>query len=65
MSTARPGQRLQSGERARELGLTDYFGGDGICLIEWAENIKDVLPENCKKVTIKRISDSNREIICE
>lgn len=57
--------RLNSGAQAQALGLTDYFEGDGVCLIEWAENIKDVLPEGCKKVTIKRISTANREIICE
>ena len=57
--------RLQSGAQAAELGLTDYFEGNGVCLIEWAENIKDVLPDNCKKVTIKRISAVNREIVCE
>ncbi len=57
--------RLKSGAQAVELGLTDYFDGDGVCLIEWAENIKDVLPKNCKKVTIKRVSQLNREIISE
>ena len=57
--------RLKSGEQAVELGLTDYFDGNGVCLIEWAENIKDVLPKNCKRVTIKRITASNREIISE
>ena len=57
--------RLRSGAQAVELGLTDYFAGNGVCLIEWAENIKDVLPKNCKKVTIKRITALNREIISE
>ena len=57
--------RLKSGAQAVELGLTDYFEGDGVCLIEWAENIKDVLPKNCKRVTIKRITAANREIISE
>jgi len=57
--------RLTSGAQATALGLTDYFEGDGICLIEWAENIKDVLPEKCKTVTIKRISAANREIFYE
>lgn len=57
--------RLKNGAQATELGLTDYFDGDGICLIEWAENIKDVLPKDCKTVTIKRIKTANREIICE
>lgn len=57
--------RLSSGAQAESLGLTDYFNGNGVCLIEWAENISDVLPENCKTVTIKKISTENREIICE
>ncbi len=55
--------RLSSGNQAVNLGLTDYFEADGICLIEWAENIKSVLPENCKKVTIKSIGDNKRIII--
>ena len=57
--------RLTSGAQAESLGLTDYFGGNGVCLIEWAENIADVLPEECKKVTVKIIGTLNREIICE
>lgn len=57
--------RLKNGAEAEKLGLTDYFNGKGVCLIEWSENIADVLPENCKSVTIKKISTVNREIICE
>ena len=57
--------RLSSGAEAEKLGLTDYFGGKGVCVIEWAENIADVLPKGCKRVTIKKISIVNREIICE
>ncbi len=54
--------RLSCGEDAAMLGLTDYFGGDNVCLIEWAENIKDVLPENCKTVKITKISSDERKI---
>ncbi len=57
--------RLSNGAEAEKLGLTDYFGGKGVCVIEWAENIADVLPKGCKRVTIKKISSVNREIICE
>ncbi len=55
--------RLSSGEDAEFLGLTDYFNGKNICLIEWATNIADVLPENCKTVKIEKISQSQRKII--
>lgn len=57
--------RLSCGAQAERLGLTDYFYSDGICVIEWAQNIKDVLPENCKRITIKKLSENEREIICE
>ena len=54
--------RLSSGEDAELLGLTDYFNGKNICFIEWAENIQDVVPENCKKVTIEKIDENQRKI---
>ena len=54
--------RLSGGVQAEALGLTDYFYGGGVCLIEWAENIVDVLPENCKIVNIKKLGEGEREI---
>lgn len=55
--------RLSCGEDAERLGLTDYFGGDNFCFIEWAENIEDVLPDNYKTVKIEKISPDERRII--
>ena len=55
--------RLSCGEDAERLGLTDYFNGNNICLIEWAENIEDVLPDKVKTVTIERIDQGTRKII--
>lgn len=55
--------RLSSGMQAEALGLCDYFYGNGVCLVEWAENIADVLPENCKHVTINKREGDVREII--
>ena len=54
--------RLSSGEDAEFLGLTDYFGMDNICLIEWAQNIKEVLPKNAKVVDIKKVEQTKRVI---
>ena len=54
--------RLSSGEDAELLGLTDYFNGDNICFIEWAENIADALPKNCKKVVIEKVDQTTRKI---
>ena len=54
--------RLSCGEDAERLGLTDYFGGDNICLIEWAENILDALPDQVKTVRIEKIGEDKRNI---
>lgn len=55
--------RLSCGEDAERLGLTDYFNGNNVCIIEWAENIEDVLPDNVKTVKILKISENERKII--
>lgn len=57
--------RLKSGAEAEALGLCDYFYADGVCLIEWAENISDVLPENVITVTIEKTGDKERKISYE
>ena len=53
--------RIESVEQAERLGLADYFDM-GICLIEWAQNIAPLLPKNFKRVSIKKISETEREI---
>lgn len=57
--------RFSCGAQAEGLGLCDYFYGDGVCLIEWARNIADVLPENCKQVNIEKVDENTRRISCE
>ena len=54
--------RIESPEQAEALGLADYFDMGGICVIEWAQNIAPLLPENCKRVTIKKLGGNAREI---
>ncbi len=55
--------RLSSGEDAEALGLLDYLYLDGVCVLEWSNNIKDVLPKNCKTITIIKIDETTRKII--
>ena len=57
--------RLSSGEDAEALGLTDYFYADGICAIEWSENIADALPQSVKIVRIEKTGETARTIILE
>ena len=37
--------RLQHHDEIIELGLEEYLEGDGICIIEWAERMLEMLPE--------------------
>lgn len=46
--------RIGDIEEMEEIGYDDYFFGEGICLIEWAELIGDILPEKRIEVTIEK-----------
>jgi tRNA threonylcarbamoyladenosine biosynthesis protein TsaE len=44
------------------LGCDEYFYGDGICLIEWADRVADYLPENRFEVHLKhRFLEGNED----
>jgi len=43
-----------SPEEADELGLDDYFYGDGVSLVEWASRIDELMPVERLQVTIAR-----------
>lgn len=57
--------RLTSGEDAESLGLTDYFYAGGICVVEWSENIADVIPNGAIRVTIEKRGETQRSIEIE
>lgn len=46
--------RIGCVEEMDEIGYVDYFYGNGVCLIEWANLIEDILPKNCRKITISK-----------
>ena len=37
-----------------EIGYEDYFYGDGLTMIEWANLIKEILPEHYQQITIEK-----------
>ena len=48
---------------AEVLGLDEFFGGkDCVCLIEWAENIKGLLPDKVIRVNIEKTGEEKRKI---
>lgn len=54
--------RLEQPHEFNELGLKDLLNSFDIILIEWAEKAVNLLPVNTIHITIKKISDNEREI---
>lgn len=46
--------RIGDIEEMEEIGYDDYFFGDGICLIEWANLIEEILPEQIVSIRIEK-----------
>lgn len=46
--------RIGDASEMEEIGCEDCFYGDGVCLIEWADQIAEILPENCIRITIEK-----------
>ena len=46
--------RIGDIEEMEEIGYDDYFFGEGICLIEWADLIREILPEHVIRITIEK-----------
>ena len=46
--------RIGDVEEMEEIGYEDCFYGEGICLIEWAELVSEILPQNCRHITIEK-----------
>ena len=44
-----------------DLGFEEIFDSDDICVIEWAEFIADILPEERLEIIIKKIDEAARE----
>lgn len=46
--------RIGDVEEMDEIGYDDYIYGQGVCLIEWANLIEEILPKKRKEITIKK-----------
>lgn len=49
--------RIGDLEEMEEIGYEDCFYGDGVCLVEWADLIEELLPEGLVRVTIEKDLD--------
>ena len=61
--------RIGDVEEMEEIGYQDYFYGEGLCMIEWAQLIEEIIPENARHITIEKDLDKGfdyrRITICE
>lgn len=46
--------RIGDVEEMDEIGYEDCIYGQGMCLIEWANLIEEILPENYRRITIEK-----------
>lgn len=46
--------RIGDVEEMEEIGYQDCFYGEGICLIEWANLIEEILPQHYRQITIEK-----------
>ena len=49
--------RIGDPDEMFELGYEEYFYGDGICVVEWADIIEELLPEDAVIICIERGAD--------
>ncbi|MBI5906012.1 MAG: tRNA (adenosine(37)-N6)-threonylcarbamoyltransferase complex ATPase subunit type 1 TsaE [Deltaproteobacteria bacterium] len=54
--------RLETVVDALEIGLDEMFAGEGVCVVEWAEKVTELLPTDCVRVTFT-ISDEDERLI--
>jgi tRNA threonylcarbamoyladenosine biosynthesis protein TsaE len=54
--------RIKNISEAQDIGVEDYFYSGCLCLLEWAEKIKDILPENTLFIHIEELPDGSRSI---
>jgi tRNA threonylcarbamoyladenosine biosynthesis protein TsaE len=54
--------RLGGEKEAEDLGLEDYFRGDGITVIEWADKISSLLPEEILLIHIAYTGKTTRTL---
>lgn len=50
-------------QEALAFGLDDYLGGDGVCIIEWAERIESLLPPERLWLRFRHLGESKRGIL--
>lgn len=54
--------RIESPEELFDLGYEEYFFGDGICVVEWADRVESLLPEQAIRLELLHAGQNKRQI---
>jgi tRNA threonylcarbamoyladenosine biosynthesis protein TsaE len=54
--------RIEDRPAAERLGLDEYFFGDGVCVVEWADKFPELLPAAARWVSFETKSETERII---
>jgi len=54
--------RISSEEEMYNLGYEEYFYGDGVCIVEWADKIEGLIPEKCIVIYISYGANEHERI---
>ncbi len=56
--------RLASSDDLWDIGWEDYLDREGVCAVEWSENVQDAM-EDAVTVTIEKLGENTRQITIE
>ncbi len=54
--------RLRNTRELEDLGYEEFFYDGGVCLVEWAEKVKELLPQKRIEISLKIVSENKRRI---
>lgn len=54
--------RLSGPQEFLELGADEYLAGEGVCLIEWADRVSDVLPADHLRIDLVVTGENSRDL---
>lgn len=54
--------RITDIEEMYELGYEEYFYGDGVCIVEWADQIEEIIPKDAKIIFIEYGQNENERV---
>ncbi len=54
--------RVSEADELFNIGIEEYFFGSGVCIVEWADMILDILPENAKFIYLEYGKDEGERV---